>query len=174
MPKEKQKKIVSEPKVAPKELSADELKKQIESLQEKLNVVEPPPVIDVKERQRQRIEAERVRENRLVEGIFRFHERPGGTMKKVPFRKYPGDPIIKRDFTDGQRYKIPLWLAKHLNQGCSYPVHMHKQNASGRPTMDIGSRVNRCSFESLEFIDITDKDSLATMGPSKLVNVEIR
>ena len=174
MTKEKQKKIVSEPvKEAPKELSADELRSQIEALQSKLNVIEPPPLLNARERQKQRIEEERIRESKLVRGQFRFDEVPGGVMKDVPFRKYPGDPILRKTFVDGEIYEIPLWMAKHLND-CSYPIHAHKQNKDGRPSINIGRKVQRCSFRAVGFIDTSNPDSLATMGPSTLVNVEIK
>lgn len=138
-----------------------------EKIQEAVNVIDP------RERSRKLIESERQRENKMVRGVFRNHEVPGGSTK-FPFRKYPGDPIKTYAFQDGEIYEIPLCVAKHLNKNVNYPIHAFKQNADGRPVMNVGEKVQRYSFHSLDFIDTSDSDSLATMGPSKLAQVEIK
>jgi hypothetical protein len=97
----------------------------------------------------------RDKDREMVEGIFRFHEVPGGTMSFV-FRAYKEDQVERFDLTDGGRYKIPLGVARHLNKNCWYPVHTYEQDASGKSSMRIGQKVRRCSFQSLEFVDIDD------------------
>lgn len=90
-----------------------------------------------------------------VKGIFHFHEVPGGKLS-FPYKAYKGDKVITYELTDGAITTIPLGLARHLNKDCWYPVHEHRLDESGRPSEVIGKKVKRCSFESLEFVDIGD------------------
>ena len=100
-------------------------------------------------------EIERKKDREMVKGIFRFHEIAGGVMS-FPFRKHKGDPIEKFTLKDGETYTIPLGVAKHLNKECWYPSHSYKENEAGMPTMAISEKIRRCSFQSLEFVDIED------------------
>jgi len=98
---------------------------------------------------------QRDKDRELVKGIFRFHEVPGGTMSFV-FRAYKEDPVERYDLLDGEVYTLPLGVAKHLNKACWYPVHAYQMNEAGKPTKNVGRKVHRCSFQSLEFVDIDD------------------
>jgi len=102
-----------------------------------------------------------------VKGIFRYHECPGGCMEFV-YKAYREDDVEKYSLVDGQMYTIPLGVAKHLNKNCWFPVHAYAMDDSGKPTMKVGQRVRRCSFQSLEFVDV---DDLTPVG-SNLVTVE--
>ena len=113
------------------------------------------------------LEYERTKDNEPVKGIFRFHEVPGGTME-FSFLKYKGDQVKNYKLVDGEIYTIPLMVAKHLNKGCWYPVHSFAQDEEGRSLQKIGQKVRRCSFQSLEFVDI---DDLTPVGNS-LITVE--
>ena len=110
-------------------------------------------------------ELERQRDRKLVRGRFMFHEVPGGTMT-FNFYKYKGDPIETYSLKDGEIYSIPLGVAKHLNNNCSYPVHEHALDENGKPSMIIGTKQKRCSFQSLDFMVEEDFSS------SDLVTVE--
>lgn len=101
-----------------------------------------------------------------VRGIFRFHEVPGGVMDFV-YKAYRGDEVERFTMHDGEIYTIPLGVAKHLNKNLSYPVHSYAQDENGKSIVKIGQRVKRCSFQSLEFMDIEDLSD----GPS-LITVE--
>jgi hypothetical protein len=90
-----------------------------------------------------------------VKGIFRFYEVPGGTMSFV-FRAYKEDPVERFDLVDGQIYTVPLGVARHLNKNCWYPIHAHMQDEGGRPSVQVGKKIARCAFQSLEFVDIDD------------------
>ena len=90
-----------------------------------------------------------------VKGIFRFHEVPGGSMKFV-YKEFKEDPVDFYEMKDGQIYEIPLGVAKHLNNNCWYPRHSYILNADGTPRMDVGKKINRCSFQSLQFTDESD------------------
>jgi hypothetical protein len=98
---------------------------------------------------------QRDRDRQSVKGIFRFYEVPGGTLSFC-YKKYKGDPVEKFSLRDGEVYTIPLGVAKHLNKNCNYPVHSYAQDESGKVSMRIGQKVNRCGFQSLEFMDLDD------------------
>lgn len=110
---------------------------------------------DKKKANHQSLKFQRDKDRELVEGIFKFYEVPGGKLTFV-FKKYKGDPIERYTMVDGQRYKIPLGVAKHLNTNGAYPVHAYKLNEKGLPQISIGKMVRRFGFQSLEFIDPRD------------------
>lgn len=97
----------------------------------------------------------RDKDARLVRGIFKNFETPGGEVRFV-YRKHKGEEIKKYILRDGETYSIPLGVAKHLNNNCQYPVHAYAMNEEGVPTMRIGKRVNRFGFQSLEFMGLDD------------------
>lgn len=103
-----------------------------------------------------------------VRGKFIFHEVPGGVMSFV-YRAYKEDPVERYDLVDNEIYTIPLGVARHLNKNCWYPVHAYQVDDTGKPIMKIGQKVRRCSFQSLEFIDIED---MTPVGVGEIVTVE--
>ena len=72
------------------------------------------------------------------------------------FKAYKEDPVERFDMVDGGTYTVPLGVAKHLNKNLWYPVHGHTLDENGKPSMRISQKVRRCSFQSLEFIDLED------------------
>jgi hypothetical protein len=110
----------------------------------------------------------RDKDRELVRGKFIFHEVPGGVMEFV-FKKWKEDPVEKFSLRDGEIYSIPLGVAKHLNQNCWYPVHQYYSQEGGSHVMKVGTKVRRCSFQSLEFVDI---DDLSPVGTSDIATVE--
>ena len=110
----------------------------------------------------------RDKDREIVKGKFIFHEVPGGMMSFV-FRKYKEDPVERYDLVDGQIYSLPLGVAKHLNKNCWYPVHSFATDEHGKPVQKVGQQVRRCSFQSLEFVDI---DDLTPVGAAGIVSVE--
>ena len=94
-------------------------------------------------------------DSRIVKGIFRYYEVPGGEMH-FPYKAYRGDPVVKYSLKDNHVYELPYGVAKHLNDNCWYPVHRYEVNEKGKATQLIGSKVNRTGFQSLEFM--SDKD----------------
>jgi len=104
-----------------------------------------------------------------VRGKFIFHEVPGGLMSFV-YKAYKEDDVERFDLVDGEIYTLPLGVAKHLNKNCWYPVHAYAMDENGRPTMKIGQKVRRCSFQSLEFVDI---DDLTAVGTPEIATVEM-
>lgn len=100
----------------------------------------------------------RKKDHKIVKGIFRCYEPRGGSMS-FSFKKYPGDEVLDKTMVDGNTYEIPLMLAKHLNQNCWYPKHTHVLDANGHPSVEVGKKVHRCSFESLEFQDLATEET---------------
>jgi len=101
------------------------------------------------------IEYLRKKYSEKVKGIFRFHEVPGGSIS-FPYLEFKGDQTQRYDLVDGQVYTIPLGVARHLNKNCWYPVHEYAVDENGNKIQKIGTKVRRCSFQSLEFVDTED------------------
>jgi len=110
------------------------------------------------------LQYQRDKDREMVKGIFRFYEVPGGSMS-FNFKKYKNDLVERFDLIDGQVYTIPLGVAKHLNNDCWYPeygfIPGETQVATGFNSMTgtgmrITKKVKRCSFNSLEFMDLED------------------
>lgn len=90
-----------------------------------------------------------------VRGIFKFDEAPGQTLSFV-YREFKEDPIEKYELVDGEIATIPLGVARHINKNMNYPIHSYLKDEAGDATMRIGRKVQRASFQSLEFVDIDD------------------
>lgn len=118
-----------------------------------------------KKRKRGDYSYERSRDKEKVKGKFIFHEVPGGEMKFC-FKAYKGDQLERFTLRDGEIYTLPLGVAKHLNKNCWYPVHQWAVDGNGKPLATIGQKVRRCSFQSLEFVDIEDLTPVGTGGLS--------
>lgn len=102
---------------------------------------------------------DRDKDRQLITGRFRFHECPGGVCKFV-FHKYKEDPVENYEFTDGETYRIPLGVARHLNNECKIPVYENTmQVGKNQKPFRIKTTRDRVSFESLEFSDIKDFSS---------------
>ena len=96
------------------------------------------------------MESMRKKDNKIVKGVFRCFEPRGGNMT-FSFKKYAGDDVQQYNMTDGETYDIPLMVAKHLNNNCWYPKHTHVLDGNGNTSVEVGKKVHRCTFESLEF-----------------------
>ena len=125
------------------------------------------PVVPDKKMVKQNLRYLRDKYREKVKGIFRFHEVPGGSMSFC-YKEFKEDEVERYDFIDGQMYTIPLGVAKHLNTNCWYPLHAYQQDENGVAVARIGQKVRRCSFQSLEFMDI---DELNVLN-NQLVTVE--
>lgn len=92
------------------------------------------------------------KDHKMVKGIFRFLEVPGGSLS-FSFHKYKGDSVLNYTMVDGKTYEVPRMVATHLNKNCGYERHGHVMDINGNPIVDRSKTVKRCSFESLEFMD---------------------
>ena len=100
----------------------------------------------------------RQKDHKIVKGMFKCFEPRGGSMT-FSFRKYKGDDVLKYTLVDGEIYDLPLMVAKHLNQNCWWPKHSHVLDSNGNPSVEVGKKVQRCSFDSLEFQDVDEDTS---------------
>lgn len=98
---------------------------------------------------------QRDKDREKVKGVFHLLEAPGGTFS-FSLKLYKDDPVETYHLVDGKIYTLPLGVAKHLNKNVWYPVHSHTVKEDGLPSMDVGKKVHRCNFQSLEFMDIED------------------
>lgn len=131
--------------------------------------------------------AEQERDYELVSGIFRYLEHPGGTLR-FRYHKYPQDNNKQWELTDGCRYKLPRMIVRHINNGVHYLAYKHLDNKLGeagvhtainkeksrfddgsgaQQSMTMVSKVPRCEFRSLDFMDEDD----LSLTPSNLVTV---
>jgi hypothetical protein len=141
------------------------------SKQEPLMVTNLPKDTTINKNDKKRdYDYQRDKEREMVSGIVKNHECPGGTIEFV-FRKWKGDPITKYSFFDGQVARVPLGVARHLNNNCWYPVHAATQDKDGKESYKIGRKVRRFGFQSLEFLDQNDLNSYGTSDTS-LVSIE--
>ena len=124
------------------------------------------PTVEKKEPPKN-LKYQRDKDREIVKGIFKFYEVPGGSMSFV-YRAYKEDQVERFDLVDGQVYKLPLGVAKHLNKNGWYPLHTYALDEYGKPAMKIGQKVRRFGFQSLEFVDIDD----ITPEGSPLITVE--
>jgi hypothetical protein len=115
------------------------------------------------------LEKERKRMREKVQGIFHFHEVPGGGIE-FNYKEFEGDPIEKFTMHDGYQYTVPYGVARHLNRNGWYPQYGHVKVDGGpsilasprgvdRMEQRIVSKVRRYSFSSLEFLDLEDVPS---------------
>lgn len=118
------------------------------------------PVSDYVSPIAEQLEAARIADGKLVRGIFRFHEVPGGRLD-FPFLKYPGDEVKKFSMKDGEVYEVPLGVAKHLNTNCWYPLYGYSDKAHNNiqesALMSVKEKIRRCSFQSLDFVEMPTK-----------------
>lgn len=105
-----------------------------------------------KEELKKKLKIQREKDSEMVRGIFRFHEVPGGKLA-FPYRAYKGDHVEKYSLVDGQEYTIPFGVANHLNKRCWYPEHAYQLDAEGNPKVRVGKKIQRLSFQSLEFTE---------------------
>lgn len=116
-----------------------------------------------------RWEKERIRDSKLVKGIFRFHEVRGGSLS-FSFRKYKGDPVDEYTMQDGEVYEVPLRVAVHLKESGWYPIHKYAVDENGLPSKVIGQKVKRYTFEPLDFV--ADERLLAADNDKTIISVK--
>lgn len=100
----------------------------------------------------EQLKKKRERDHQMVKGIFRCFQPVGGSMT-FSFKEYKGDEVLKYTMIDGEVYTVPRMVARHLNHNCWYPENKHLLDADGKPSIHVGKKVQRCTFESMEFFD---------------------
>jgi len=137
-----------------KSLDSVELGSVVESLPS-LDLSAAPEVVAApvaKDTIAQNYEKLRLRDRRMVKGLFKFHEVQNGRLE-FSFRKWKGDPVENFKMDDNTIHEIPFGVATHLANNCTYPVHSFQMDEKNVPTMKVQQNVHRTSFQSLEFLD---------------------
>jgi len=88
---------------------------------------------------------------KLVKGIFKNLEAPGGDLE-FTYRGHRGEPIRVYHLQDGETYEIPIGVAKHININTRVPVHQYLTDVDGRPITTPGSFRQRYQFLSPEYM----------------------
>lgn len=114
-----------------------------------------------------KIEASHERDNELVTGVFRYVEHKNGTLR-FRFKKYAQDEYKAYELVDGQRYRLPRMVARHLNNNVHYLEYKplgktlgdQRVNAGfndgsikSPENMQVAEKIRRCEFVPLEFMD---------------------
>lgn len=113
------------------------------------------PPMNENKRPKPNMEYLRDKDRETVKGVFHFYEVPGGVLE-FSLLLHKGDKLTNYKLRDGEICSIPLGVAKHLNRSGRYPVHTHAVDKDGNPTLRVGQKVARYSFQSLEFVDVDD------------------
>lgn len=98
-------------------------------------------------------EKERAEDSRMVKGIFKNIEAPGGSLI-FSFRKYKEDPYRTYELQDGQSYELPLGVAKHINNMTAVPEREYAKGPDGTPQLYtiVKSKRQRYQFLSTEYM----------------------
>ena len=96
-------------------------------------------------------EKARKEDSKMVKGIFKNLEAPGGDVE-FAFRKHKGDSIMIYTMKDGETYTIPLGVAKHLNIDTRVPIHSHLCDSEGKPMTCANKFRERYQFLSTEYM----------------------
>ena len=107
---------------------------------------------DQKKDAKAKMDAQYAEESKLVSGIFKNLECKGASVQFL-WKKFPQDNIQCFTLEDGQKYEIPLGLAKHINNDCFMPKHSYLIDpATNKPVVGIGSKDHRYQFLSTQFM----------------------
>lgn len=98
-----------------------------------------------------KVEAARKENEKLVKGVFKNIESPGGDLT-FAYRGYKGEPIKVYHLEDGLTYDLPLGVARHINRQCKYTKSTHLVDKEGRPMIGAGKPTQRYEFISTDFM----------------------
>lgn len=111
---------------------------------------------DQKKKASELIEKNRKEDAKLVKGVFKNLECPGGDLT-FAYHQYKGEPTRIYHLLDGKEYEIPIGVAKHINRSCKYTKKAHNPNilqkgldGDWRPIE--GKPVERYQFISTDFM----------------------
>lgn len=117
-----------------------------------IRVEKTKPLTEIKKKEAKDLLDKKYKEDsKLVKGVFKNLECPGGGVE-FPFREYPQDPYIIYKFEDGKTYEVPLGVAKHINIRCNEKMHKHIVDPDGNKTVDVVKGRQRYQFLSTDFM----------------------
>ncbi len=143
-----------------------------------------------KEEAKKEVKKRRDKDSQMVNGIFKNLENAASSISRgalsFGFKAYPGDEFAFYEFLDGERYRIPLGVAKHINNGCFYYTYEHNDpqmqklgiqapitpdgriTTAGNQRYRVGKKVHRFAFFPLDF---TNEDLENDLKRTNLVEV---
>lgn len=91
----------------------------------------------------------------MVTGVFRCTETPGGFIE-FSAMAYPGETPVKYPMYDGEKYTVPRYVARRLENefqgvGCWYPTNKYILDDAGKPLVHVGKKNRRFGFSSMDF-----------------------
>ena len=106
---------------------------------------------DQKKAAKDKLDKEYKIESKIVKGVFKNLEAPGGEIK-FPFKRYAQDPLQLYTLQDGGTYDLPLCVAKHLNNNCNVKQHQFVVDKLGNKTIDMNKGDQRYQFLSTDYM----------------------
>jgi len=97
------------------------------------------------------VEAARKEDEKMVTGVFKNQESPGGDLT-FAYRGYKGEPIRVYNLIDGESYTIPLGVARHINRQCKYKKSAYLVDKTGKPMIGAGKATQRYEFSSTDYM----------------------
>ena len=89
-------------------------------------------------------------ESKLVKGIFKNIECPGGKVE-FQYKKFPQENIMVYSLEDGKEYELPLCVAKHINNNCAIVQHKYLVDPEGNKIIKPSGQEQRYQFISKEY-----------------------
>jgi len=97
------------------------------------------------------LEKSKDEDSKLVKGIFKNLECPGGDLE-FAFHQYKGDSTKIYHLIDGHEYEIPMGVAKHLNRQCKYKKSKYLVDKDGNRMITADKPIERYQFVSTDFM----------------------
>lgn len=116
------------------------------------NITNKKLTMSSKEKLKIDLKKQKIDDEQLVRGRFKFEECPGATLK-FSYKKYDKDPVKQYALKDGEIYKLPKGVAKHLAKTGTYAVKEFQKNEFGQSVLKIVKNKRRFTFESLDFFN---------------------
>lgn len=104
-----------------------------------------------KKKSSEMIETARKADAKLVKGIFKNLECPGGDLQ-FAHHEYKGEPTRVYHLLDGEEYELPLGVAKHINKQCKYKKSKHLVDKDGNHIITDDKPIERYQFVSTEYM----------------------
>ncbi len=104
-----------------------------------------------KKKTSEKIEKDKIENSKLVKGVFKNSECPGGDVT-FAYRMYKGDPVRTYHFVDGQEYTIPLGVARHINRQCKYKKSKYLIDKDGNKIIGRDTPIERYQFISQDYM----------------------
>lgn len=148
--------VINTQEALPKRKSGPKRKEVIIPVPVEAKTIEIAPV-DPKEARKRAAKEKWMRDkehkSKMVTGKFLFNECPGGELV-FEYLEFPGDRKITYKMRHDSIHTIPLGVAMHLNDRCSYPEYAHNLDAGktiDAKNMYVTTKIHRTNFIPLDF-----------------------